>query len=135
VVKRTGPLDTKAALLADTAADFAFDLKQRRHYHLADQLERAASAVGASIAEARGVLTRKHFSSKLQHALSECHEVKYWLDRISHKGFANNHKFQEVSGLQLEMIKMLTSACVKLSEPKNEIKSVKTGDETSEPKA
>ena len=112
---RTGPLDVKSAQLADLSRTFAGSLKSKREYYLADQLYRSASAVGASIAEARGVVTRRHFTFKLQHALAECHEVRYWLERISHAGLDKHEDFQLLSSLQLELVKMLTSACKKLS--------------------
>ena len=113
-----GALISKSAKLKAEAQKVKDKLVSAREFHLADQMYRSASSVGASIAEARGVGTRKHFAAKLRLARSECFELEYWLNAVSDIGYANDEDFQSLSSLQVELGKMLTSACKKLSKPK-----------------
>lgn len=49
------------------------------HFSLLDQLERAATSIGANIHEANYGQSRADFIHKLQIALKECYETEYWL--------------------------------------------------------
>lgn len=49
------------------------------HYSLTNQLERAATSIGANIHEANYAHGRADFIAKLQIALKECYETEYWL--------------------------------------------------------
>lgn len=53
------------------------------HYSLTNQLERAATSIGANIHEANYAHSRADFISKLQIALKECYETEYWLALFS----------------------------------------------------
>ena len=50
------------------------------HYSLVNQLEKSATSIGANIHESCYAQSKSDFISKLQIALKECHETKYWLD-------------------------------------------------------
>ena len=50
------------------------------HYSLTNQLERAATSIGANIHEANYAHGRADFIAKLQIALKECYETEYWLE-------------------------------------------------------
>ena len=50
------------------------------HRSLVNQLERAATSVGANIHEANYAHGRADFIAKLQIALKECYETEYWLE-------------------------------------------------------
>lgn len=68
--------------LADLSMDFAvISLKlceqKKGHYSLSNQLERAATSIGANICEARYAHSRADFISKLQISLKECYETEY----------------------------------------------------------
>lgn len=49
------------------------------HRSMADQLERAATSIGANIHEANYAHSKADFIAKLQIALKECFETEYWL--------------------------------------------------------
>lgn len=49
------------------------------HRSMVDQLERAATSIGANIHEANYAQSKADFVSKLQIALKECFETEYWL--------------------------------------------------------
>ncbi len=50
------------------------------HYSLTNQLERAATSIGANVHEANYAQSKADFISKLQIALKECYETEYWLE-------------------------------------------------------
>lgn len=50
------------------------------HHSLVNQLERAATSIGANIHEANYAHGKADFIAKLQIALKECYETEYWLE-------------------------------------------------------
>jgi len=70
--------------LVDLSMDFAIKIIKlcetiKGHYSLVNQLERAASSIGANIHEANYAHGKPDFIAKLQIALKECYETEYWL--------------------------------------------------------
>ena len=70
--------------LRDLSTDFAIKVIRfcenvKGHYSLRNQLERAATSIGANIHEANYAHSKADFISKLQIALKECYETEYWL--------------------------------------------------------
>ena len=51
-----------------------------KHKSLLNQLERAATSIGANIHEANYAQSKADFIAKLQIALKECYETEYWLE-------------------------------------------------------
>ena len=56
--------------------------------HIADQLLRSGTSVGANVHEARGAESRADFIHKMQVALKEARETHYWLSLVQKSGFA-----------------------------------------------
>ena len=52
---------------------------ERKEYTLSNQLLRSGTSIGANIAEAQNAQSRADFLSKLNIALKEATETKYWL--------------------------------------------------------
>ena len=50
------------------------------HYSLVNQLERAATSIGANIHEANYAHGKADFIAKFQISLKECYETEYWLE-------------------------------------------------------
>ena len=50
------------------------------HYSLVNQMESAATSIGANIREANYAHGKADFIAKLQIALKECYETEYWLE-------------------------------------------------------
>jgi four helix bundle protein len=55
---------------------------------IADQLVRCSTSVGANYEEAHGTGSRADFANKLQIALKEARETRYWLNVILESGLA-----------------------------------------------
>lgn len=71
--------------LREKSMDFAVNVIKlcesiKGHYSLVNQLERAATSIGANIREANYAHGRPDFIAKLQIALKECYETEYWLE-------------------------------------------------------
>lgn len=71
--------------LREKSMDFAVNAIKlcesiKGHYSLVNQLERAATSIGANIREANYAHGRPDFIAKLQIALKECYETEYWLE-------------------------------------------------------
>ena len=71
--------------LRDLSTDFAVKIIKlcetiKGHYSLVNQLERAATSIGANIHEANYAHSKADFVAKLQIALKECYETEYWLE-------------------------------------------------------
>jgi len=74
------------SVLAQKSYDFAIriikcrtHLKKKNEYTLAKQLLRSGTAIGALVSEGRFAESKQDFSYKLQIALKEANESKYWL--------------------------------------------------------
>lgn len=85
--------------LIDLSMDFSVSVltlteKIKNHYALTNQLERAASSIGANIHEASYAQSKADFISKLHIALKECHETKYWLTLFDRASFADHESIQ-----------------------------------------
>ncbi|MBR7117147.1 MAG: four helix bundle protein [Clostridia bacterium] len=71
--------------LADLSMDFSVKILNlcdqiQGHYSLKNQLERAATSIGANIREAKYAQSKADLTSKLQIALKERYETEYWLE-------------------------------------------------------
>ena len=71
--------------LAVASMDFAVKILKlcdgiKGHYSIVNQLERAATSIGANIREANYAHSKPDFVSKLQISLKECYETEYWLE-------------------------------------------------------
>ena len=71
--------------LRELSTDFAVRIIKlcetiKGHYSLVNQLERAATSIGANIREANYAHGKSDFIAKLQIALKECYETEYWLE-------------------------------------------------------
>ena len=78
----------KDSKLVSLSMSFAVDtLKQlesvKGHFALVNQLERAATSIGANIHEANYAQSKADFISKLRISLKECYETEYWLQLFS----------------------------------------------------
>ena len=77
--------------LSELSMDFAVSILNlcdgiKGHSSLVNQLERAATSIGANIREANYAHSRPDFIAKLQIALKECYETEYWLELLGKAG-------------------------------------------------
>ena len=86
---------------------------------VAQQLNRAASSIGANYSEAQSASSRKDFHNKVRIALKEARESEYWLEFL-HQKLSNS----SLADLKLEaetIIKILTTIARKTDPDKSHI--------------
>ena len=71
--------------LQEESVDFAVSIVKlcesvSRHYSVVNQLERAATSIGANIHEAHYAHSSADFIMKMEIAEKECNETQYWLE-------------------------------------------------------
>ena len=74
---------TKSYAFALMTVKFCFEIQEKRkEYVISRQLLKSATSIGANIEEAQGSISKAEFISKVQIALKEAKETKYWLRLI-----------------------------------------------------
>ena len=98
-----------------------------RHPALMNQLERAATSIGANIHEANYAHSRADFIAKLQIALKECFETEYWLEVFMKAGVIEKVKvnalFDQCGILRRMMVASINIAKKNLTDGSSFIKS------------
>ncbi|MCT4562019.1 MAG: four helix bundle protein [Crocinitomicaceae bacterium] len=77
-----GNIQDKSFAFAVEVIKFREEVINERHYEIASQFVRSGTGIGANIREAQRAESRKDFRHKLQIALKEADETKYWLELI-----------------------------------------------------
>ena len=86
-------------------------LKAERDEHvLSKQLLRSGTSIGALIHEAEFAQSRADFINKLQIALKEANETRYWLMLLNESGYLTDKMFESIQPDVEELLKLLVSA-------------------------
>ena len=83
---------------------------EKKEYVLSKQLLRSGTAVGALVAEAQYAQSKADFINKLQVALKEANESKYWIRLLHDTEFLTLQMFESILPDIEALIKMLTSS-------------------------
>jgi four helix bundle protein len=82
--------------------------------HVASQLLRSGTSIGANVHEARSAESRADFIHKMQVALKEARETHFWMALIHESGLADNASLsplsQECDELQAILAKSIMTA-------------------------
>jgi four helix bundle protein len=79
--------------------EFTEELEKLRKYHLANQLFRSGTSIGANVREAQNAESRADFIHKMKISAKETEEAMYWLEICK---VAKNYPFPE--GLYNDLI-------------------------------
>lgn len=90
--------------ITDRSFDFAVKvvelykqiLYQRKEYILSRQLLKAGTSIGANVAEAQHGQSKADFISKINIALEEANETRYWLKLLNRTGYIPDERFNEL---------------------------------------
>ena len=82
---------------------------QNHEYDLLNQLLRAATSVGANIAESIYAQSGRDFISKLSIARKEAGEAKYWIRLFGTEGLIDKQTARELYGDAEDLIRVLTA--------------------------
>ena len=80
------------------------------HYSLVNQMERAATSIGANIREANYAHGKADFIAKLQIALKECYETEYWLELLFETGYIAESTYKPLQNQCGAIRRMLISS-------------------------
>ena len=85
---------------------------EKKEFVLFKQVLRSGTSIGANVAEAQQAQSRPDFASKMNIALKEAVETKYWLRLLEATGYINVEEFMsiiadcnELEGLLVSIVK------------------------------
>ena len=82
---------------------------EKQEYVLSKQLLRCGTSIGANIAESQNAQSRADFISKLEIALKETSETKYWLRLLKATEYLSGSEFDSIFFDCVELEKILVS--------------------------
>lgn len=86
----------KSYAFAVMAVKFCFMLQEKRkEYVISRQLLKSSTSIGANIEEVQGAISKAEFISKVQIALKEAKETRYWL-RLIHDADVYQSEISEI---------------------------------------
>jgi four helix bundle protein len=80
---------------------------KKKEYILSKQLLRSGTSIGANVAESQQAQSRADFISKLEIALKETTETKYWLRLMKETGYLSESEFESIFSDCAELEKIL----------------------------
>ena|SRR3989344_1919101 len=83
--------------------------KEKKEYILSKQILRCGTAIGALIREAEFAQSKADFTNKMQIALKEANETRYWLEIFKDNGYLNDKMFESIKNDCDELIQLLVS--------------------------
>ena len=90
--------------------------EEKKEFVLSKQLLRSGTSIGANIAEAQNAQSRADFQSKMNIALKETTETKYWLRLLHATGYLTDVEFKSVFLDCSEIERILSSSVKSLKE-------------------
>ena len=82
---------------------------KKKEYVLSKQMLRSGTSIGANIAESQQAQSRADFISKLEIALKETSETKYWLRLLNATEYLSDTEFNSIYTDCSELEKLLVS--------------------------
>ena len=93
--------------------------REKKESILTNQLVRSGTSIGANIAEAQNAQSRADFQSKLNIALKETTETKYWLRLLHATDYLTKEEFQSMESDCNAIERILSVSVKKLKKIKN----------------
>ena len=84
--------------------------EQRKEFVLSKQLLRSGTSIGANVMEAQNAQSRADFCSKLNIALKEATETKYWLRLLEATDYLSKTEFDSIFSDCVEIEKILVAS-------------------------
>ena len=85
----------------------------KKEFVLSKQLLRSGTSIGANIAEAKKAQSSADFYAKMNIALKEANETRYWLRLLHATDYLTDQQFFSVETDTKEIIALLTAICKK----------------------
>ena len=88
---------------------YKFLCEEKKEFVLSKQLLRSGTSIGANVREAQQGQSKKDFLSKMNIALKETSETKYWLELLYATGYLLKIEFESIIKDCTEIEKILSS--------------------------
>ena len=89
---------------------FCFEIQdKKREYVLSRQLLKSGTSIGANTEESQGAISKAEFVAKMQIALKEAKETRYWLRLIKDADVYQNAHSEQLLTECIEIIVIITS--------------------------
>ena len=82
---------------------------KKKEYTMSKQMYRSGIAIGALISEAEEAASKPDFINKMNIALKEANETKYWIKLLHETGYLSQPAFSSLYKDNIEILKLLTS--------------------------
>ena len=84
----------------------------KQEYILSKQLLRSGTSIGANFIERQSAQSSADFIHKLEIALKEAQETKYWIDKLLVGNYISNYGHTSISNDNIELIKLLSAIII-----------------------
>ena len=109
--------NTNMGVVASKSYSFAIDIillykvlcDNKKEYILSKQLLRSGTAIGALVMEAEHAQSKADFLNKMNIALKEANETKYWLMLLKDTFYINQSEFPKISSSCNEVLSLLAA--------------------------
>ena len=110
--------DVKENKLAELSMDFSVqilnlvkDLRKEHESVISNQIGRSGTSIGANIYEANYAQGTKDFISKLEIALKEASETRYWLELLYRTNYIDETTYKKLNDKCTTIRVMLIASC------------------------
>ena len=93
----------------EVVSTYKYLVKEKKEYVLSKQLLRSGTAIGALIVEGEHAQSKPDFLHKMNIALKEANETRYWLDLLKDCGYIQVDFYKNLCKEAEELIKLLAS--------------------------
>ena len=107
-IMKTNVIQSRSYQFALAVIKLFKQLTQDKEYIISRQLVRSATSIGANVEEALAAQSRKDFISKMNIALKEARETRYWLSLLNDSHYFDIDLDSYLQQIE-EIIKILTS--------------------------
>ena len=109
----------KNSIVAEKSLDFAVRIvnvckyltKEKQEYVMSKQLLRSGTSIGANIAEGERGQSKPDFRTKMNIALKEANETKYWLTLLHRTEYLTTNQFTSLEQDLQEILAILLAIC------------------------
>ena len=84
----------------------------KQEYILSKQLLRSGTSIGANFIESQSAQSSADFIHKLEIALKEAQETKYWIDKLLVGNYISHYGHTSISNDNIELIKLLSAIII-----------------------
>ena len=84
---------------------------EKNEYVMSKQLLRSGTSIGANIAEGERGQSKPDFRAKMNIALKEANETKYWLTLLHRTDYLSTKEFESLEQDIKEILAILTAIC------------------------